>query len=310
MSGEENEAVAASCCESCGIAEIDDIKLLVPCNGCDLVRYCSDACRELHRPDHAGKCRKRAAELRDELLFKQPESTHMGDCPICCLPLSLDVNKSIMYTCCSKLICNGCNMANRKREFEARGLQFTCPFCREPVPNNEEERDRRNVKRIEANDPVAMVQEGIKQYESGDFSRAVDYFTKAVALGDTEAHHRLAWLYQNGEGVEKDELKYIHHAEEAAIGGYPRARYNLGAHECNNNDDLERAVKHWIISATQGDDLSIKALIKAFKHGFIEKDDLAAAFRAHKAAVDATKSPQRKAADEVKKFMDLTSRIS
>ena len=34
--------------------------------------------------------RKRAAVLRDELLFKQPESSHLGDCPICCLPLPLD----------------------------------------------------------------------------------------------------------------------------------------------------------------------------------------------------------------------------
>ena len=59
-------------CASCGAVEDDDIKL-VPCNGCDLVRYCSEACRELHRPAHAGKCRKREAELRDELLFKQPE---------------------------------------------------------------------------------------------------------------------------------------------------------------------------------------------------------------------------------------------
>ena len=308
MSEEENEG-GTSCCASCGIAEIDDIKLM-PCDGCDLVKYCGDDCKNNHKSQHEEACKQRAAELRDELLFKQPESTHMGDCPICCLPLSLDVNKSIMYTCCSKLICNGCNMANRKREFEAVGLQFTCPFCREPAFITEEEADKLRMKRIEANDPVAMVQEGMKQYESGDFNRAFEHFTKAVALGDTAAHYRLAWLYQNGKGVEKDELKYIHHAEEAAIGGHPRARYNLGAHECSNNDDLERAMKHWIISAKQGDDLSIKALIKAFKHGFIEKDDLAAAFRAHKAAVDATKSPQRKAADEVKKFMDLTSRLS
>jgi hypothetical protein len=38
-------------------------------------------------------CKKRAAELRDEILFKQPENTHLGDCPICFLPLSLDLEK-------------------------------------------------------------------------------------------------------------------------------------------------------------------------------------------------------------------------
>ena len=35
---EENEAVDTSCCASCGIAEIDDIKLK-DCDGCDLVKY-------------------------------------------------------------------------------------------------------------------------------------------------------------------------------------------------------------------------------------------------------------------------------
>ena len=75
---EENEAVDTSCCASCGIDEIDDIKL-VPCDGCDLVRYCSDACQRDHISRHLLACRKRAAELRDELLFKQPESTHFGD---------------------------------------------------------------------------------------------------------------------------------------------------------------------------------------------------------------------------------------
>ena len=36
-------------CASCGIAEVDDIKLK-DCSACDLVRYCSDDCQEIiHR---------------------------------------------------------------------------------------------------------------------------------------------------------------------------------------------------------------------------------------------------------------------
>ena len=90
MSSDNSEAEAALlCCVSCGIAELDDIKLK-PCDGCDLARYCSDACQANHRPDHEAACKERAAELRDEILFKQPESTHLGECPICCLPLPLD----------------------------------------------------------------------------------------------------------------------------------------------------------------------------------------------------------------------------
>jgi len=45
--GEENTA----CCASCGIAEVDDIKLK-DCNDCKSVRYCSDTCQREHRPNH------------------------------------------------------------------------------------------------------------------------------------------------------------------------------------------------------------------------------------------------------------------
>ena len=145
------------------------------------------------------------------------------------------------------------------------------------------------MKRVEANDPVALCREGAKQYNKGEYIRAFEYFTNAAALGDVEAHYTMvAVMYRDGEGVEKDEGKEIYHLEEAAIGGHPSARHNLGWLELNN-DNLERAVKHWIIAATHGDDGSIKALMKAFKLGLVDKDVLAAALRAHKDAVDATK---------------------
>ena len=38
--------------------------------------------------------------------------------------------------------------------------------------------------------------------------------------------------------------------------------------------------------------------MERFREGEVEKEDLTSALRAHKAAVDATKSPQRKAAEE------------
>ncbi len=62
MSSNDNLAAEAAdnCCASCGIADIDEIKLK-KCDGCDLARYCSDACREDHRPEHEAKCKKRAA---------------------------------------------------------------------------------------------------------------------------------------------------------------------------------------------------------------------------------------------------------
>ena len=308
MSADENATTddTLSCCASCGIADVDNIKKLKECDDCDLVRYCSDECQRDHKPQHEEACKKRTAELRDELLFKQPKSTHLGDCPICNLPLSLDRSKSSMYYCCSNVVCNGCIYAYQIREMETRRensrLQYTCPFCREPFPTNHDEGDRLMMKRVEANDLIALCQEGAKWYNKEEYSRAFKFYAKAADLGDAHAHYQLSAMYNNGFAVEKDEGKQIRHLEEAAIGGHPFARYNLGlvigSKGKGNIENLERAIKHWIIAAAQGCDFSIKELMEMFKQGILEKDHLGAALRAYQTAVEATKSPQRKAAAE------------
>jgi len=295
------------CCASCGVAEVDDVKLK-DCSACDLVRYCSDECQNDHRPQHKGACKKRAAELRDEILFKQPESSDLGDCPICCLPLSLDRNLSILNECCGKLICVGCDYANLKRELQGR-LQPKCLFCRQPMKKNVEERERntRMMKRVEANDPVAIYEMGVFRYEEGDHEGAFEYLTKGAELGDAGAHYLLSIMYDMGHGVEEDENKRVHHLEEAAIGGHPDARHNLSSFELRNGR-MDRAVKHAIIAANLGHDISLGFLKSAYKvgglvGGLISKDDFAATLRAHQAAVDATKSAQREEAEAGRRVM-------
>ena len=296
MSADNSEAEAAdNCCASCGIAEVDDVKLK-DCDGCDLVKYCSDKCKEDHRPEHAAACKERAAALRDELLFRQPEGSHLGDCPICCLPFPLDPQESRLQYCCSKLICRGCSYANRLRQLQENKQQL-CPFCRHPMPKTQEEANKIRMKRVEANDPAALCKMGLIHYDEGDYDGALKYLRKAAELGDAIAHYNLSVLYSRGHavGIEKDEIKEVYHREQAAIQGHPQARHNLGCHEANNGR-FERAVKHFIIAANLGEDGSIQKLKKYYKRGDVSKDDFAAALRAHHAAVNAMKSPQREIA--------------
>ena len=294
---------ASSSCASCGIAEVDDIKL-TECDNCDLVRYCSDECKANHHPQHEEACKKRAAELRDELLFKQPESTHLGDCPICCLPMDVDATYTtyIPKFCCSKMICNGCNFANMMTEIQnaidINTAHHTCPFCRELMVFTQEGVERQMMKRVELNDPVAILRMGKNQYGKGDYARAFECCSKAAQLGNVEAQAFLSGMYRFGEGVERDEAKEIHYLEEAAMGGDPESRYNIGAIEWRKGN-TDRAVKHYTIAAAQGDDNAIKALMGAFKRGVVEKDVLTISLREHKAAVDATKSPQREQAKNI-----------
>ena len=55
----------------------------------------------------------------------------------------------------------------------------------------------------EANDPVAILEEGKNQCNKGEYIKAFEYFTKAAELGDVEAHYKLACLYHDGLGVEQ-----------------------------------------------------------------------------------------------------------
>ena len=100
-----------------------------------------------------------------------------------------------------------------------------------------------------------------------------------------------------GGGVEKDMEKAVYHFEKAAIGGHPYARHNLAYIETKNGN-TERAVKHFIIAANLGHDESIKALLPFYKKGVITKEQYEATLRTHQAAINATKSAQRDAAEK------------
>eukprot|EP00985_Skeletonema_marinoi_P013563 scaffold6749_cov89-Skeletonema_marinoi.AAC.2 len=206
-------------------------------------------------------------------------------------------------SCCGKSICDGCDYANRSRE-TASSLHHVCLFCRQPRSTTKEDYHLQIKKRAAANDPVAIHKMAWKHYEEDDYDTAFEYWTKAAELGNASAHYNLSHLYQKGEGVEKDENRGLYHLVEAAIAGHPNARYNLAVNE-ERNCRFDRAVKHFIIAANLGHDGSIQALKGCSKHGDVSKEDFAGALRAHYAAVDATKSPQRDAAEAFAEKFDV-----
>jgi TPR repeat protein len=153
------------------------------------------------------------------------------------------------------------------------------------------------MKSAKDNDPVALNEMGNERYREGDYDRAFEYLKKAADLGDLDAHFNLSCMYQQrlGDCVEKDLKKIIYHLEEAAIGGHPEARNNLGCYE-EDSGRIDRAMKHFIIAAKLGYNDALDTVKQGFVDGLVSKEDFEAALRGHQTAVDATKSEQRDAA--------------
>src|SRR6056300_1026606 len=202
--------------------------------------------------------------------------------------------------CCCKMICKGCDYANQMRENE-EGLEHRCAFCREPLSKSEEEYDRKVMKRVKKyNDPVAMTTVGKNHYRERDYQKALEYWAKAAESGNVEAHFMLGIRYDNGEGVEKDMKRAVYHYEKAAIGGQPGARFSLAAYEWSNCR-FGRATRHQIIAANLGFEPSLKAIKDLVEAEIVSKEEYAAALRGYQTAVDATKSAERKKAEEAER---------
>ena len=250
-----------------------------------LARYCSTTCQRNHWPKHKKECKQRAAELHDEALFKDPPAKE--DCPICFLPMSVqliccislppatikslpiyefaEANEELArkftetyYSCCGKSICGGCVHSCIKS-----GNHEKCPFCKaDRMTNNDERRVEDLRKRIEVNDAGAIFALGNYIYNGKyglmqDRDKAKELYTQAAALGFSQAHYSLGFIYDKGGDLKKAKFHY----EAAAIAGHEIARYYLGIME-SQSGNMERALKHCIIAASGGHYKAMKNMIE------------------------------------------------
>jgi len=284
---------STSTCVNCGKGgkgNSDGIQLKT-CTACKIVKYCSRECQIAHRPQHKKECKKRAAALHDEKLFKQPPQ--LDDCPICMIPLPTLETGSTYFTCCGKVICCGCVHANAQLTVDMK-----CAFCRTPDPM-----DNGNIildminKRVAVNEPRAIYHLGTN-YDNGrlglpkDSAKALELWHRAGELGDAKAYHNIGVTYDRGDGVQRDSKKATHYWELAAMLGHVGSRCNLGADE-KNTGNVNRAMKHFMIAVRSGDDMTLRNIKKLFMSGEVTKDDYARALRAHQAYVDEIKSVHR-----------------
>ena len=283
-----------NCCAECG-KEGGDVSFKM-CKACMNVRYCNAKCQKNHWPKHKQDCKRRVAELRDEVLFKDPPPKE--ECPICFLPmpkrliycLSLppativsvpiydfaianngvrDKAMEDYYPCCGKIICCGCI-----HSFRESGNIAKYPFCNSDRNKTEEEDVADLMKRVEVNDSGAMCQLGNCYYKGlngvqQDRTKAMELFTRAAKLGFSKGHCNLGTTYHEGGNMKKAKF----HVEAAAMAGHEMARYNVGTMEAESGN-IERAMKHWAIAASAGYHKAMQHLITFFKKGFVSKESI------------------------------------
>ena len=302
-------------CANCGKGEeaaaAGDLKA---CTACKMAKYCNRDCQIAHRPQHKKACKKRAAELHDEKLFKQPPPNE--DCPICMLPLPTLLSGSQYSACCGKRMCCGCIHAIRMRAAKKfmgnikAGIrdidEQKCAFCRTPEPRSDKEGINQIKKRVKANDTSAIQYLGTCFYNGTDGlpqdrAKALELWHRAAELGNARAYLSIGAAYDHGNGVERDIKKANYYNQEAAVRGEIRARFSLGAFEERNAGNYDRALKHYMIAVRGGDKFSLNMVQEMYKRGRATKEDYTNALRAFQSYLDEIKSPQR---DEAAAFGD------
>ena len=284
----------SECCAACGKAE----EGLKACKACKLVKYCNVNCQVAHRSKHKKACRKRAAELFDEKLYADPPPR--DECPICCQMLPRP-GSTKYQPCCGKSICRGC--------FHCLTRDF-CPFCNAPTARGEEEANKMLLERIKKyNDPEAMNVLGCN-YKWGqrgfniDSLKAIELFQRASELGCACAHLNLGDSYSegNGEGIQQDRKKALHHYQIAAMLGNEQARNKLGINDVEKGY-FDRGMRHFMIAAKYGLEDALDNVKKGYKRGLVTKEDFEKTLRAYQAFLEETRSEQRDRADLISKLM-------
>ena len=267
------------------------------CKLCMAVKYCNAACQRNHWLTHKKQCKQRAAELRDEALFKDPPPKE--DCPICFLPMPITIiscaslppatitsvpiydyaeaneELAIMgtaeyYPCCGKSICGGC-----MHSFRESGKNGKCPFCNsDRGGKTDRELVAEMLKRVAANDAGAIYMLAGYYYQGRlglqqDRTKAMELYVRAAKLGFSKAHSNFGTIYYEGGDMKKAKF----HHEAAAMAGNEVARYNLGCMEVQSGN-MERAIKHWTIAASAGHYSAMGNLLIALEDRDVSRESI------------------------------------
>ena len=93
-----------------------------------------------------------------------------------------------------------------------------------------------------------------------DKEQAFEHYLNAAKLGSSQAAHYVSDMYEDADGVDKNEEESLKWLTESAQAGYTPAQYDLGVHYYNS-DDFQNALT-WFYYANLNGDKSAKKEIR------------------------------------------------
>jgi TPR repeat protein len=155
----------------------------------------------------------------------------------------------------------------------------------------------------------AAFDEGSRVYKSGDEPGSFPHFMKAAKLGHAAAQLQVGWHYENGVGVEHDEVQAAAWYEKSAQAGNATAMKNIGQmYELGQGvrEDWLAAAAWYRQSAERGDRTGEFALARAYRFGIGVPQNRSEAIRWYTIAAE---HGEPEAADDAHWLSDPTNNV-
>ena len=105
------------------------------------------------------------------------------------------------------------------------------------------------------NEGEAQYQRAARYYDIKDYAKAMEWYLKAAANGNSSAQNSIGYMYQYAQGVEKDYAKAMEWYLKAAANANSSAQYNIGYLYENGlgvEKDQDKAIEWYEKAAAQG----------------------------------------------------------
>lgn len=233
------------------------------------------------------------------------------DCPICMLPMPLDIMEVTYSSCCGNSFCNGClhdlilaDVKEGRSTVEESRARF-CPFCRTECVA-EDDILKYDMKLAKSGHRHAIYLVGGSHFDgehglTQNKAEGIKWWRRATEAGSPEAAHRLGCCSEEGDGVEQDNDKALECYKKAAERGDVDAFVSIGSLLAQKGE-IEEALLNYRKAALCGlsePESLLSLLEKGYSDGYMTKEEYDFTLRENKKVRNEMKSESREMAKEL-----------